>query len=290
MSLSLPGATSAFAQCNGITMHYVTMGPRDGKPVLLLHGFPEFWYSWRYQMPALAELGYFLIVPDQRGYNLTDKTPPYDVETLMEDIVALLDHLEVDTCPLVGHDWGGVLAWSLASYYPDRFERVVVMNAPHPNAYLDALKSSTQLFKSWYIYLFQVPKLPEWLLSRRNCRALRRIYAQVPETYMNEEDAQHYVDAMLQPGALSAALGWYRAIPAQTRKHGGSLPNPIIQQPTLVIWGENDPALGKACNRTLAKYVPNLELHYLPDATHWVQMDHPDEVNAHLKRFLSQAL
>lgn len=288
MSPTLPGATSAFGQCNGMQMHYVTMGPPEGAPVLLLHGFPEFWYSWRFQMPALAEQGYFVIAPDQRGYNLSDKHGPYDIETLVADIIALLDELGIESCQLVGHDWGGVLAWSLASYHPARFERLVVMNAPHPNAYLDALKSSFQLFKSWYIYLFQLPKIPEWLLRCKNWAALRKIYAQVPREFMHAKDVAHYVDAMKQPGALSAALGWYRAIPAQTRKHGGSLPDPIIQQPTLVIWGEKDLALGKACNRTLDRYVPELELHYLPDASHWVQMDHPNEVNAQLERFLSQ--
>jgi len=289
MNPTIPGGAESYAELPGLRMHFVTCGEPGNEPVLLLHGFPEFWYSWRFQMPALAAEGYFAIAPDQRGYNLTDKRPPYDIETLVGDLVGLLDHLGIGRCHVVGHDWGGVTAWSLASFHPDRVKSLTTMNAPHPNAYLDAVKSlSSQLFKSWYIYMFQIPRFPEWILSRNNYAAIRRIFAQVPAEYMTPEDVEHYVAAMARPGALSAAIGWYRAVPGQTRKHGGSLPNPRIEVPTLVLWGEQDFALDVACNKTLDRYVPDLRVEYLPEASHWVQIDHPEAVNESLLSFLAE--
>jgi len=289
MEATIPGGREGFAELQGLRMHFVTCGEAGNEPVLLLHGFPEFWYSWRFQMPALAAEGYFAIAPDQRGYNLTEKRPPYDIETLVNDLVHLLDYLGIARCHVVGHDWGGVTAWSLASYHPERVKSLCIMNAPHPNAYLDAVKSfSSQLFKSWYIYMFQIPRLPEWVLSRKDYKAIRNIFSVVPEEYMSAEDVEHYVTAISRPGALEAAIGWYREIPKQTRKHGGSLPNPQIDAPTLVIWGENDPALDVACNATLERYVPQLKIVYLPEASHWVQLDHPEIVTENLLDFLYQ--
>jgi pimeloyl-ACP methyl ester carboxylesterase len=282
------GATSHFADANGLRMHYVACGPEDGVPVLLLHGFPEFWYSWRHQMPALAAAGWRAIVPDQRGYNLTEQRRPYNLETLVGDLGGLLDDLHVPRAHVVGHDWGGVTAWGFASYFPDRVLSLTAMNSPHPLAYLDAIGSfSAQIFRSWYILFFQIPRLPEALFRARNHDALRRLYAEVPREYMTPEDIARYVAACSRPGAMTAMINWYRALPGEMRRTGGALPSREIGCPVLVIWGEPDFALGRVCNRTLPRYVPNLRVEYLPGTSHWVQMHAPEEVNRRLLGFLA---
>lgn len=284
----LDGAAQHFLELPHLRMHCVTMGPEDGEPVILLHGFPEFWYSWRLQMPALAEAGYRVIAPDQRGYNLTDKRGPYDVDTLTEDIADLQDALDIPSSHLVGHDWGGVVAWAFAANYPERTEKLAILNAPHPRAYLDCVKRpSKQLFMSYYMYLFQLPRLPEWLIRRNDYAAIRKLFENVPRKHMRKLDVQRYVDALKRPGALTAAINWYRAMPKALLSGEGPQPgDDPIEAPTCVIWGEQDVALSKACNRTLDRYVSNLVVHYLPEASHWVNLDHPGTVNRKLVEFL----
>lgn len=287
MSDWLPGAETHYADLPGLRMHYVTLGPQKGRPALLLHGFPECWYSWRHQMRALADAGFQAIAPDQRGYNLTEKKGPYDLDTLTNDLVDLLDHLGIESCPVVGHDWGGATAWSLAAMHPDRVSRLVTMNGPHPNAYVDACKRGfRQLRRSWYIFFFQLRWIPEYLLRRNDFAAVRRIFDALPDEYMDDADIDRYIEALSRPGALTAAINWYRALPWAMLRHRGSLPNPMISMPTCVIWGENDVALDVLCNDTLPEYVDELEIHYLPRASHWVQIDHPEEVNRLMLGFL----
>jgi pimeloyl-ACP methyl ester carboxylesterase len=280
----LPGIEEHFADLPGLRMHYMSAGPPDGTPVILLHGFPEFWYSWRFQMKALADAGYRAIAPDQRGYNLTEKRKPYNLETLVQDIAHLQDHLGIARSHIIGHDWGGVTAWGFAAMCPERTDKLVTMNGPHPSAYLDACKRSRQAFRSWYIFYFQIPGLPEWSLRRKNYRALRGVFRGLPREYMTREDIDRYVEAAAQPGALTAMINWYRGLPKTLLKGKGALPQ--INAPTCVIWGERDVALDKACNDTLIQYVPNLVVHYLPEATHWVQIDHPQETNRFMLEFL----
>ncbi len=290
MSEWLPGSVSREVSFDGITLHYEEMGDPSGPPVILLHGFPEFWYSWRHQMPALAQAGYRVIAPDQRGYNRSSKEGPYTVERLTLDIRRLQEALGIEQSNIVGHDWGSVVAWGFASYFPQHTRKLVTMNGPHPSAYQDAMKRGlTQLRKSWYMYFFQIPWLPELALSANNYAQLRKVFGSLPKQYMNEQDIQRYVDAVSQPGALTAMINWYRALPGQMLRTGGSMPDPIIRVPTCVIWGERDIALDKICNETLPKYVPDLELHYLPNSTHWVQLDDPHEVNRLLLAFLNKA-
>lgn len=289
MSDWIPGSASNEASFDGITLRYEEMGDPGGPPVLLLHGFPEFWYSWRFQMPALAEAGFRVIVPDQRGYNRSSKTGPYSVERLTLDIRRLQACLGIEQSDIVGHDWGSVVAWGFAAYFPQHTRKLVTMNGPHPSAYQDAMKRGfVQLRKSWYIYFFQLPWLPELALRANNYAALRKIFAGLPRQYMSQTDIERYVDAASQPGALTAMINWYRALPGQMLRTGGSLPDPVIKVPTCVIWGERDFALDKSCNDTLSKYVPDLELNYLADSTHWVQMDDPESVNRLLLDFLGR--
>ncbi|MCC6144600.1 MAG: alpha/beta hydrolase [Candidatus Hydrogenedentes bacterium] len=280
----LPWAREHFADLPGLRMHYMTAGPDGGEPVLLLHGFPEFWYSWRFQMEALAAAGYRVIVPDQRGYNLTDKQGPYDLGTLVQDLIHLVDHLGLEKCHVAGHDWGGVTAWGFAALFPARTNKLITMNGPHPAAYLDACKRSRQVFRSWYIFYFQIPAVPEWSLRRNDYQAIRDIFRLVPREQMSDEDIDRYVEAMAQPGALTAAISWYRGLPKLMLRGKKQLPK--IAAPTCVIWGERDHALDKACNDTLAQYVPDLLIHYVPEGTHWVQMVRPRETNQFMLEFL----
>jgi pimeloyl-ACP methyl ester carboxylesterase len=280
------GASARFVDLPGLRMHLVEAGPADGIPVLLLHGFPEFWYSWRFQIPALAAAGYRVCAPDLRGYNRTETRGPYDLGTLMADIVHLQDALGWPAAHIVGHDWGGVLAWPFAAAHPARTRSITAMNGPHLSAYLDACLRGRQILKSWYVGFFQIPRLAEWALRRNHGAALRKVFHGLPPERMTPDDLDRYVEAMLRPGCLSAAIGWYRALPRAVFRRGGAMPNPRITVPACVIWGARDHALDAACNTTLPRYAPDLTMHILPRATHWVQMDDPAEVNARLLEFL----
>jgi len=285
----LPNTTEHFVDLPGLRMHYAAAGPEDGFPVILLHGFPEFWYSWRFQIPVLADAGYRVIAPDQRGYNLTDKQGPYDADTLMQDLINLQDHLGMPKMHLIAHDWGSVIAWAFVSEHPDRVVKHVNMNGPHPNAYTDVLKvAPSQILKSWYVYFFQLPGLPEGVIKAGGMKALEIAMKEVPSEYMSAEDIDYYKEALRQPGALSAMIGWYRSVPKQVfrmRREGREYTTDV---PTLVIFGERDHYLHKKANELLPKYVSDLRVEYLPDATHWVQMHEPDTVNRLTLDFLSQ--
>jgi len=287
MPPEVPGVRCDIAGLPGLRMHFAVAGPKKGDPVILLHGFPEFWYSWRYQIPALVDAGYRVVAPDQRGYNLTDKKPPYALETLVEDIAHLQEHFGWKRSHIVGHDWGGVAAWAFAAMHPERTLKLVAINAPHPNAYLDACKRlSLQVFMSWYIYFFQFRVLPEYVLRRNDYALVRRILRNHISEPPDDQAVQHYVDAIAQPGALSAAIDWYRAMPGALVRNRGSLPDPVIAAPTLVCWGERDPVLHTACLRTLDRYVPDLNVKRFPKAGHWAHIDAADGVNAAILGFL----
>ena len=273
---------------SGLRMGYVEAGPRDGVPVILLHGFPEFHWSWRRQWPALAEAGFRVIVPDQRGYNQTDKTPPYQRKTLADDIAQLQDALGIVRSHIVGHDWGGVVAYAFAHRHPARVEKLVVMNAPHINAYFDSLRAGNwaQLRKSWYVYAFQIPKLPEWQFARDNFKLIDRTFAQVK--HMTAEDIARYKAAYRQPGALTAMIDWYRTLVRDLVRARFQIGAETVTAPTLLIWGERDLALDKHINDTLARYVLDLQIETLAEASHWVQLDAAETVNARLFDFFLQ--
>lgn len=275
----LEGFDEAYHALPGLRMHVVSAGPADGTPVLLLHGFPEFWYSWRFQMRTLAAAGFRAIAPDQRGYNLTDTQGPYDVATLVYDIVQLQHALGLSRTHIVGHDWGAVVAWALAAMQPEQVDRLAILNGPHPNAYFETLKAHPQqLAMSWYIGLFQLPGIAERFVRANDFEMIDKLFARIPDAYLSPADIEHYKRALRREGALSAALGWYRAIPKRMLSGGLTLSQPQVAAPTLVIWGERDRALSKQCNEPLPRYVQNLRVEYLPAAGHWVQMDHPEEV------------
>jgi pimeloyl-ACP methyl ester carboxylesterase len=270
---------------NGIRMHYVTQG--KGPLIVLLHGFPEFWYSWRYQLPFLAERGYTVVAPDLRGYNDTDKPRTgYDVPTLLRDIAGLIKGLGQEKAVIVGHDWGGVLAWAFAMSYPQMTERLIVMNAPHPQAMQRAFRTLKQLRKSWYIFAFQLPWLPENALLRNNAYEIGRMLkgAAVQKSAFPNEVLATYQEAMSKPGAMTAALNYYRQLirhPLRSAKNYAS-----IGVPTLLIWGEQDIALGIELTYGLEQWVPNIQIKRIPDSGHWVQQEKPELVNTLMAEFL----
>jgi pimeloyl-ACP methyl ester carboxylesterase len=276
----------AYFDLPGLRMHAATAGPVDGPLVVLLHGFPQFWYAWRHQLSPLAEAGLRVVAPDQRGYNFTEKRGPYDIGTLVTDIVHLIRAQGRDGAHLVGHDWGAVVAWGLAAAHPELVETLTICNVPHPAAYLDALRGGVwrQWLASYYIGLFQIPALPERVLVARGARWLRAILTRTaaPATY-TERDLEAYTSAWLKPGAMTAMLGWYRAAPRltgpATRPYRG-----LVQAPTTIVWGERDVALDVRTAELSLNYVHDARLVRLPGVSHWVTEEQPEVVTAEVLR------
>jgi pimeloyl-ACP methyl ester carboxylesterase len=269
---------------NGIRMHYVRQG--TGSLIVLLHGFPEFWYSWRYQIPFLAAHGYSVVAPDLRGYNDSDKPRTgYDVSTLIRDIAGLVRGLGYERAVIVGHDWGGALAWAFALQYPQMTERLIVLNAPHPVAFAREMRTLKQLRKSWYMFFFQIPLLPEFLLGLNHAAMIGRMLSAsaVQKEAFPPTVLARYQEAMSKPGALTSGLNYYRAL---FQAIGLSQQNTMVEAPTLLIWGEQDVALGIDLTKGLEQWVPHLQVRYIPDSGHWVQQEKPETVNAWMLEFL----
>ncbi len=278
---------------NSIRMHYVQAGTNPDTVLLLLHGFPEYWYSWRHQLAALHSR-YTLVAPDLRGYNETDKPPfvwSYTIQTLMNDMLQLLDTLGYQQAVIVGHNWGGMLAWYLSIYHPHRVQRLIIMNTPHPVLFADAIHTNPrQMLRSTYLSLFQLPFLPELYIRANDFAELTTMFRSKtarPDTF-SDADIQAYKDALRKPGALSAALNWYRAFISMGGNVGtffGSKKHVTV--PTMLLWGEQDPFLGKELSYNTERFVSDLRTHYLPDSSHWVQQEQPDLVNHYINAFLS---
>ena len=272
----------------GLRMHYVESGPEDGTPVILLHGFPEFWYGWRHQIPALSAAGYRVIAPDQRGYNLSDKpskAADYDLDILAGDINALTDELGMERFHLVGHDWGAAVAWWLALRFPECLRTLSILNVPHPWVISRHLRRDPcQLFRSWYIFFFQIPWLPEFLLGSGDGAGLANLLRRsgLPGTFMPEDMAM-YREAWRQPGALRGMISWYRALLRRARP---PLPTGRIELPVQILWGRQDVALQVEMAEESLAYCKDGRLEVFPDATHWVQHDEAEAVNQRLVEFL----
>ena len=278
---------------NGIRLHYVEAGA--GPLVLLLHGFPEFWYSWRLQIPALAAAGYRVVAPDMRGYNLSEKppgAPAYHIDHLVADTAALLRIFGGEAGGyLAGHDWGGLVAWHTASRHPELVRRLAILNAPHPSRFVQVLRASRgQKLKSSYVALFQLPWLPELLLTAFRAalveRALRNAIAN--KAAFTPDDARAYRRAITQPGAATAMLNYYRSRGRRVLlRRMQERPTPITM-PTLLIWGVNDPALelANADRDALLRWVPDVQVD-LVDAGHFVHLDRPEAVNEKIAAFLT---
>jgi pimeloyl-ACP methyl ester carboxylesterase len=212
----MPGVESRYAELEGLRMHYAEAGDPAGPAVILLHGFPEFWYGWKTQMDFLAERGFRVWTPDQRGYNLSDKPEgiaAYNLDILADDVVGLIDATGQEKVFLAGHDWGAAAAWWLAMKYPQRLKKLCVVSAPHPSVFQRYLRSNFKQFrKSLYWFFFQIPRLPEFLSSRNDAAAtLRSMKSSSRPGTFSDEDQARYREAWAQPGAWTAMLNWYRA-------------------------------------------------------------------------------
>ena len=278
-----------FVPTNGLTLHVVQCGPAGGPLVVLLHGFPEFWGAWREQIQALAEAGYRVWAPDQRGYNLSDKprqVRDYTLDKLAADIVGLLDAAGRETAAIVGHDWGAAVAWHLAARHPGRVSRTAVLNVPHPAVFGQALRHSwRQRHKSWYVFFFQLPFLPEAFLRFRNFGVGRQILRRSsrPGTF-SAADLAGYAAAWAQPGALRGMVNWYRAAARHIRHLADT---GRVSGPLLIIWGKKDAFLEADLARQSLAYCDAGQLTYL-DATHWVQHEEPEKVTQLLLKFLTE--
>ncbi|MFC4437557.1 MULTISPECIES: alpha/beta fold hydrolase [Natrialbaceae] len=276
--LSFAEATSTSRTVNGVRLHAVTAGDADDPLVVLLHGFPEFWYAWREQIEPLVEAGYRVVVPDQRGYNLSEKPQDvraYQLRDLSRDIVDLIASEGRETAHVVGHDWGGAVGWDLALRYPDVVDRLAIINAPHPVAFRQQLASNPeQLRRSWYVLAFQLPWLPEGLCRVGDFRLLERALRETasPRNVRRSgagslpsglgTGGRAHRDAELVPGA--------RTLPA------GRAAGPPLEQPTVVVWGEEDEALVPELGLASVQFCERGRLERLPETSHWVPHEEPE--------------
>jgi pimeloyl-ACP methyl ester carboxylesterase len=270
-----------FVQAGEVRLHCAAMGPPDGPLVLLLHGFPECWLSWRNQLPALAAAGFRAVAPDLRGYGESDKprgVGAYRMEKLAGDVAALIRALGRDRADLVGHDWGGQVAWYVAMWHPDLVRRLAQLNIPHPQRFARALLTLRQLRKSWYLFFFQLPFLAERFMSDEILRKQFR-YMTVRRDAYSDEEIRISLEAMRD---RTGPVNYYRAAfryPALWKK---------IDAETLVIWGERDRWLGPEFAEPDRRWVPHLRVERIADASHWVQADAPARVNELLLGFLRE--
>lgn len=288
------------ADLGAVRLHYATSG--SGELILFLHGFPEFWYAWRQQLEEFGR-DYHPVAPDLRGYNLSSKPEgieQYGIRHLVDDVRRLADHFGAHRFRLVGHDWGGLVAWAFAATHPDRLSHLAIINAPHPAVFLRELRENpAQQTASRYILTFRSARA-EQLLSANDYAALAAMVIEpgLQAKYFTEDDRQAYLAAWSQPGALTGGLNYYRAAQVgPPDRHGhqseerltAELPSLTVPVPTLVIWGERDVALLSSNLNGLADYVPDLTVRRIPDGTHWVIHEQPDRVNAYLREFFSRS-
>lgn len=278
-----------YIETNNIRLHCVAQG--EGDLVILLHGFPEFWYSWRYQIPALAR--YFkVVVPDLRGYNDSDKpNEGYDLNTLSADIKGLIERFGYLKAHIVGHDWGGIVAWHIAQKFPELINRLVVLNAPHPRRFgQEILTNLDQVLHSWYVFAFQLPGLPEWFIQHNLKSFVDKVFREqaVRKAAFTAENLQIYQEALQKPRVLNAALNYYRQLitPQFWQEYWGRNSQPI-KVPTLVLWGEDDSFLSKKMVNGLEQLIAApFQLKTIPDCGHWIQQEAPQIVNRELLNFL----
>jgi epoxide hydrolase 4 len=277
---------------NGIALHVVLAGPASGKPLILLHGFPEFWFAWRRQIDHFVSFGYRVIIPDQRGYNSSDKPAgigSYSIDLLTRDVVGVLDSVAVSKAFVVGHDWGAAVTWYLAARYPERVSRAAMLSVPHPCIFIkNLIINPAQLRRSWYILFFQLPWLPECILRRRDWALLVRVLRNTsPPGVFSDPDLEQYKESWARKGALTAMLNWYRAALLRPLKLALDLEASRVKVPSLLIWGRNDQFVGEAMARESLQYCDDGHLEMFETATHWVQHEEPAQVNALLSQFFA---
>lgn len=284
------GITMRHIEVNGLTFELAEAGPPESdKLALCLHGFPELHYSWRYQMPLLAEMGYRVWAPNMRGYGASSKpegVDAYRLNTLVQDVAALIDASGAKNVTLMAHDWGAIIAWHFAIKKLRPLERLIIMNVPHPLAARREIRHWHQLKKSWYIFFFQLPGIPEWMLGRNGAEPVRKAFANmaIDKARFPEDVLDIYADAAAKTGALTPMINYYRAL--VRRPDFRDIGEGKVDIPTLMVWGEEDTAIDIRCTDDTGQWVPDLTLHTLPNVSHWVQQEAPEKVNAILREWL----
>jgi pimeloyl-ACP methyl ester carboxylesterase len=277
--------SSQFYNVNGISLHAVIAGPPEGKVILFLHGFPEFSLGWKKQLLYFAAKGYYVIAPDQRGYNLSSKpkgVKAYRIENLVADVVELIGQLSTQKIILVGHDWGGGVAWEVAGQYPQLIEKLIILNMPHLKVMRQTVTNNLrQLMRSWYVGFFQIPFLPEWLSSLFNYRMLEKSMVKTANksTFSRQEMAQYKI-AWRNSGALKAMINWYRAY---------KYSKPLLKRvhvPTLILWGKKDKFLLPQMAEKSSLQCSKGKLIMIEDATHWLHHEKAAKVNQLIFNFL----
>ena len=283
-----------YAQVGDVRLHYAESGSGE-RLVVLLHGFPECWYSWRHQLTALGER-FRVVAPDMRGYNLSDKpgrVEDYRVSRLVDDVTGLIRHLGAREAAVVGHDWGAAVAWAVAQHYPDYVWKLAALQVP-PLAVWSKNLTLRQLLRSWYMFFFQLPSIPEWWISRDDFAGLEKMFRRTsrPGTF-SDEDISVLKSAMREPGALTASINYYRANLGAFLRRGFKrrefTKQERVRTPTLFVYGERDFAIAPETVQGVADYIdaPYTEVR-LARSNHWVQQEHPSEVNAALLSFLEE--
>ncbi|NMO57550.1 alpha/beta hydrolase [Actinoplanes sp. TBRC 11911] len=276
-----------YAEIGDVKLHYVEAG--EGPLIVLLHGFPEFWFGWRLQIEPLAAAGFRVVAPDMRGYNLSsrpDDVGAYTTDKLAADIRGLIHERGAESAMLVGHDWGGTAAWATAMIHPEVVDRLAILNAAHPRKLAQGLHHPDQLRRSWYFFFFAVPELPESVVHANNWHFFRHFLRDARPAYTTEE-LDRYVEAWSQDGASTGMINYYRSSVRQSQKGAAEALRPV-QAPTLVIWGERDHYLGPDLAEPDPDDVPHLDrVERLPEGSHWVHHDEAESVNRLLIDFFT---
>ena len=281
--------TSEFIQTNNITLHVITAGNKDNPLVILLHGFPEFWKGWEKQVDDFVKAGYYVMVPDQRGYNISDKpwgVGKYRIDKLAKDIIGLIDHAGKEKARICGHDWGAGVAWRLGMEFKDRIEKIVIVNVPHTSTIAKfIIKDKEQRKKSSYMFKFQIPLIPQWLARRKDYSWLVSALVETSnEGTFTDKDIEEFKKAWSQKRAIPCMLNWYRAafrrLPPKVDRY--------VDCPLLIVWGENDQFLKKEMGEESLKYCKNGEIKYISETTHWVLHEKPKIVNPIIIDFLGR--
>lgn len=281
---------SEYVNTNGITLHLMTAGPEKGPLVLLLHGFPEFWYGWRHHIEPLAAAGYRVIVPDQRGYNLSDKPTGienYTIDTLRDDIIGLIEQQEQEKAFLVGHDWGGAVAWHIASTRPEYVEKLIPINMPHPAAMPEVMKTyPVQAVLSSYILFFQLPWLPEKVICANRFQFIKQAFHLTSRNgTFSKEEIEKYDEAWRQPETVTSMLNWYRALRKGTYSQINNQP---VTVPVRIIWGRRDQFLSIELVKKSLQLCIDKKAALIDEATHWVTHEQPETVNGLIQRFIEE--
>jgi len=269
-----------------LNVHVVEAGNPSNKMVLFIHGFPDCWHSWSRIMPAFVKEGYFVVAPDLVGYGLSDKptnVSDYRMDKLQSYLEELISHYHKESILIVAHDWGGIIAWHLAANRPELIEKMVIMNAPYPRAYAREAKNWDQFLNTWYFYYFQIPFIPESFMSFNMTKTVNAVF-KTRNIAVNEADQEILSSSMAQPGAAKAMVDYYRALLREVIF--GKTFIGKVEVPVLILWGESDVALVRGC-ADCVKWVPRVQVQYIPKVSHWVQYEVPEIVKKQALKFFA---